>query len=369
MGKVEEAIGAAMKAQELFKQCGGARDGSEAANELVKLLGETYKTLQAREEWYTLETLEYRGPDHVEGAVSPVTYAKLIGRQFRVPDSPVEIAFDMPSMEWMGITLGVNMPFLRSPCIPAWLAETPEFGQALEEVIATIPAAWDEWTRLDDCPGHPLHRQAAATRPICLGNSDVKILAAACVMPIAANSANLMGEEQKCVSGRDMIENVVRAEAWGVEKYMTASSDAALLLTDFASAFPSLAQEWLFFVLEAMGIPSSLVHFFRMTYSDNTVSLSATYLGFPIGPEGAAQVMCVSKLLFRLQLYPPSQELASAYRNGVPLLTSGPRNAISYNVTTKLTRIGFATEFLELDARGLLDQGVSTALRRDPKKP
>jgi len=113
MGKVEEAIGAAMKAQELFKQCGGARDGSEAANELVKLLGETYKTLQAREEWYTLETLEYRGPDHVEGAVSPVTYAKLIGRQFRVPDSPVEIAFDMPSMEWMGITLGVNMPFLR----------------------------------------------------------------------------------------------------------------------------------------------------------------------------------------------------------------------------------------------------------------
>ncbi|CAK0803122.1 unnamed protein product, partial [Prorocentrum cordatum] len=294
---------------------------------------------------------------------------------------------------------------------------------------------------------------AAATRPICLGNTDVKILAAACVMPIAANSASLIGAEQKCVSGRDMIENVARAEAWGVEKYMSASSDAALLLTDFASAFPSRAQEWLFFVLEAMGIPSPLVHFFRMVYSDNTailslrgrrhgliriasgvkqvcpasmflfvlavnpllawiraslgsalglslayaddfefgveriasslkalldslealaavanfrlnfrkcqvvvcgamdtspirsllrsfgapynliqVSLSAAYLGFPIGPEGAAQ------------------ELVSAYRNGVLLLTSGPRNAISYNVATKLTRIGFATEFLELDA-------------------
>ncbi|CAK0841609.1 unnamed protein product [Prorocentrum cordatum] len=315
----------------------------------------------------------------------------------------------------------------------------------------------------DDCPGRPLHRPAAATRPICLGSADVKILAAACVMPIAANSATLIGEEQKCVSERDMVENVVRAEAWGVEKYMTASSDAALLLTDFASAFPSLAQEWLFFVLEAMGIPSPLVHFFRMMYSDSTailslrgrrhgliriasgvkqgcpasmflfvlavnpllawiraslgsalglslgverissslkalldslealaavanlrlnfrkcqvvvcgtmdtspirsllrsfgapynliqVSLSATYLGFPIGPEGAAQVMCVSKLLFRLQLYPPSQELVSAYRSGVLLLTSGPRNAISYNVATKFSRIGFAAEFLELDA-------------------
>jgi len=113
MGKVELAIGAATRAQELFKECGGARDGSEAATDLVRLLGETYKTLQAREYWTTLETLEYKGPDYVAGAISPVTYAQLIGRQCRVPDSPVEIAFDMPSIEWMGMTLGVNMPFLR----------------------------------------------------------------------------------------------------------------------------------------------------------------------------------------------------------------------------------------------------------------
>eukprot|EP00959_Pyramimonas_sp_CCMP1952_P062908 1315215-Pyramimonas_sp.AAC.1 len=55
---------------------------------------------------------------------------------------------------------------------------------------------------------------------------------------------------------------------------MMSSSDAALLLTGFASAFPSLAQEWLFFVLEAMSIPSPLVHFFQMLCSDNTAILS-----------------------------------------------------------------------------------------------
>ncbi|CAK0833499.1 unnamed protein product [Prorocentrum cordatum] len=57
------------------------------------------------------------------------------------------------------------------------------------------------------------------------------------------------------------------------------------------------------------------------------------------------------------------KELVSACRNGVLLLTSGPRNAISYNVATKLTRIGFATEFLELDA-GFLGRELCRALLR-----
>eukprot|EP00959_Pyramimonas_sp_CCMP1952_P148871 3114218-Pyramimonas_sp.AAC.1 len=59
-----------------------------------------------------------------------------------------------------------------------------------------------------DRAGFPLLRSPACTRPLSMNNTDVKLLAAACILPVVSNTKDMIGGEQKCVGGRDMMENV-----------------------------------------------------------------------------------------------------------------------------------------------------------------
>eukprot|EP00959_Pyramimonas_sp_CCMP1952_P374868 7850528-Pyramimonas_sp.AAC.1 len=102
-----------------------------------------------------------------------------------------------------------------------------------------------------------------------MSNTDVKLLADARILPVVSNTKDMIGGEQKCVGGRNMIENVVRAEAWGLERHLRDDQKAALFLTDFASAFPSLAQSWLIFVLSKMSIPWVIRRFFEAMHAEN----------------------------------------------------------------------------------------------------
>eukprot|EP00959_Pyramimonas_sp_CCMP1952_P067559 1410155-Pyramimonas_sp.AAC.1 len=67
----------------------------------------------------------------------------------------------------------------------------------------------------NDATGQAVSRSAPNTRPLSLGNTDVKLLVAACISPVVANTSRLVGPEQTCAAGRDTIENAVKAEAWG----------------------------------------------------------------------------------------------------------------------------------------------------------
>eukprot|EP00959_Pyramimonas_sp_CCMP1952_P342993 7185329-Pyramimonas_sp.AAC.1 len=100
-----------------------------------------------------------------------------------------------------------------------------------------------------DTPGQSLSLSAAYSRPLSLGSTDVKLLANACVSPVVDSTFALIGQEQKCAGGRVMLGNVVRAETCGVMRRMNDDKHAAILLADFAAAFPSLARDWMFFVL------------------------------------------------------------------------------------------------------------------------
>eukprot|EP00959_Pyramimonas_sp_CCMP1952_P445361 9324912-Pyramimonas_sp.AAC.1 len=73
---------------------------------------------------------------------------------------------------------------------------------------------------------------------------------------------HLVGGEQKCVKGRAMVSNVSRAEGWGLAQHLRDTPHPSLFLTDFAAAFPSLAQCWLFFALQRMGIEAYVIRFF-----------------------------------------------------------------------------------------------------------
>eukprot|EP00959_Pyramimonas_sp_CCMP1952_P072529 1515396-Pyramimonas_sp.AAC.1 len=88
-----------------------------------------------------------------------------------------------------------------------------------------------------------------------MSNTDVKLLANAFVIPLASHTSSLIGPEQACVRDRDILAHVVRAEAWGIAHNMRGEKYSSLLLTDFASAFPSLSTSWLFHALRSMNIP------------------------------------------------------------------------------------------------------------------
>eukprot|EP00959_Pyramimonas_sp_CCMP1952_P102473 2143365-Pyramimonas_sp.AAC.1 len=103
-----------------------------------------------------------------------------------------------------------------------------------------------------------------------------------------------------------MIEHVVRAEAWGLCRHLRDDPHAALLLTDFAFAFPSLAQSWLFFVLEKMHIPAVVTKFFGTMYTSNRaiVSLAGRRFQMIAIESGVKQGCPASMFLFVLAAEP-----------------------------------------------------------------
>ena len=54
--------------------------------------------------------------------------------------------------------------------------------------------------------------------------------------------------QQGNVKGRDILSNVVQIETKAIE-CLVSSKNAAMIFLDFAAAFPSIAHEFLFFVL------------------------------------------------------------------------------------------------------------------------
>eukprot|EP00959_Pyramimonas_sp_CCMP1952_P450045 9423224-Pyramimonas_sp.AAC.1 len=61
------------------------------------------------------------------------------------------------------------------------------------------------------------------------------------------------------VRGRNILDNVVEVETWGLIQHMCGRDKAGVLFADFKAAFPSILAEWIFAVLVAMGIPSETV--------------------------------------------------------------------------------------------------------------
>ena len=54
--------------------------------------------------------------------------------------------------------------------------------------------------------------------------------------------------------------------------FIVPQRSAAAILFDFATAFPSIAHDWIFLVLERLGIPEDIRRLLRLLYS-NVVSL------------------------------------------------------------------------------------------------
>ena len=65
-----------------------------------------------------------------------------------------------------------------------------------------------------------------------------------------------------------MTGNVLKIEAQALAWSASCAKSAAILLFDFAAAFPSIAHQWIFYVLEHMALPQGFLNVIRQLYTD-----------------------------------------------------------------------------------------------------
>ena len=105
-----------------------------------------------------------------------------------------------------------------------------------------------------------------------------------------------------------MVDNMLDFELHRVNSllYRRSGTVSGYLLTDFAAAFPSVHHAWLFFVIEAMGIPNAILSFFRTLYSNSftTILFKGRCWASFLFRRGLRQGCPSSMLLFSLGLDP-----------------------------------------------------------------
>ena len=123
----------------------------------------------------------------------------------------------------------------------------------------------------DHTEDHQLVARAPGdTRPLSLSNSDSKVLANALRATIEEAINNWAIQVQRgFIKGRKMLQNVMEVETRAMELSTSMRNRAALIFLDFGAAFPSLSHDFLWLVLEAIGVPPPVLSAIRELYRHN----------------------------------------------------------------------------------------------------
>ena len=127
---------------------------------------------------------------------------------------------------------------------------------------------------IEDGDAEEVQRAAEDTRPLNLKNTDNKTLAGVTNETLKKPIAKSAPVSQRgFVKGRQGLDNVVDIDTRARILDMQANGDnvPAIMLYDYAAAFPSVSHTFLFLCLTAAGIPEGIVSFFRALYKDNQV--------------------------------------------------------------------------------------------------
>ena len=122
-------------------------------------------------------------------------------------------------------------------------------------------------------------------RPLSLSNADQKLVALAINLSLSRVCEETAHSAQRGFRrGKSITDNVLELEARIVKKLYTGARCPALLLIDIIASFPSVAWDWLWYVLELMDCPVWLIRAVKAPYIDSTAQLAAGGLrGVTIG--------------------------------------------------------------------------------------
>ena len=106
-------------------------------------------------------------------------------------------------------------------------------------------------------------------RPLSVVGCFNRIIAAAFRSKLASRIGQVLGPTQRgFVPGKQIIENVLEID-WEYMRVTTTKSHGALVLFDFSAAFPSVDHEYLWSVLEHVGVPAEVLRAYKHLYAEN----------------------------------------------------------------------------------------------------
>ena len=169
-----------------------------------------------------------------------------------------------------------------------------------------------------------------STRPLSIVNTDNRLL---------ANAARLRWErllnpwispqQQGFLGNRSILKNVLDIDYAAMTTALT-NNQGALVLFDFASAFPSISQDYMLDLLTKLGVPQNAMNMIRALYDNNrcTVQVNGTQVdgftmtagvrqGCPLSP--LLYAICAELLIERIRMEIPTA-LVRAYADDTAVL-------------------------------------------------
>ena len=138
------------------------------------------------------------------------------------------------------------------------------------------------------------------TRPLSIVNCDNRLIASAARNRWETHLAEwILPRQQGFLRGRSILTNLLQLDTASMITSLTQPSGACILL-DFASAFPSISQEFLFATLEHIGLPHNALNLLNSLYSNSFCEVkqgSTSTPGFTL-ETGVRQGCPLSPLLY-----------------------------------------------------------------------
>eukprot|EP00973_Karenia_brevis_P051119 7100166-Karenia_brevis.AAC.1 len=206
--------------------------------------------------------------------------------------------------------------------------ETPhalpaDFNEGFLSCIPKKPTGVDEH--------HGAFYAAKDTRPLAVVNTDNRLIAGAYRYLFQPIAEQFVSKVQKAfLPGRPMIANVVDVDFESMRISLSCDR-GALILFDFSAAFPSLSHQYMWSVLEHIGVPGPVLSAFKAFYVNNALHLKldgglhgtinasrGVRQGCPLSP--LLFVVVVDVLLRRLSRLHPSC-IIRAFADDIALLT------------------------------------------------
>jgi len=147
--------------------------------------------------------------------------------------------------------------------------------------------------------------KAENTRPLSLSNTLIKLTLTCMKLKLCQFIDSRIHRYQKCITGRNLLENVVKLDAM-MHICATNATDSAAILFDFVSAFPSVDHTFLWAILEAAGLPIIWINAIKKCYHNNkhVIRLEGKLFDGPTIFAGVRQGCPLSMILFAIVVEP-----------------------------------------------------------------